>query len=100
MATYLMKFAFTPGGIRNLKASPDRVGAAKQTVRSLGGEVKAFYAVLGGDFDTLFVLEAPNDEAVAGMALAIASLGNVRTSTHRALTEEEFERVVAGLGSS
>jgi uncharacterized protein with GYD domain len=52
---------------------------------------------LGGQYDTLVVVEAPNDEAIAKMALAIGSLGNVRTDTHRVFTEEEFEKIVSAL---
>lgn len=98
MATYVMTFSFTDQGIRNVKDSPDRVRSAKQTVQSMGGAVKAFYGILGAEYDTMFILEAPDDEAVARMALGIASQGNVRTSTHRALSEEDFSRIVSGIG--
>ena len=59
--------------------------------------MKAFYGVLGAEFDTLFILEAPDEEAVARMALAISALGNVRTSTHRVFPEAEYSRIVSGL---
>ena len=97
MATYVMTFSFTQQGIQQIKDSPRRVEAAKKTVQDMGGEVKAFYGVLGAEFDTLFILEAPDDEAVARMAMAIAALGNVRTCTHRAFPEAEYSRIVAGL---
>jgi uncharacterized protein with GYD domain len=97
MATYVMTFSFTQQGIQQIKESPGRVEAAKKTIQDMGGEVKAFYGVLGAEFDTMFVLEAPDEEAVARMSLAICALGNVRTSTHRAFPEEEFSRIVSGL---
>jgi uncharacterized protein with GYD domain len=97
MATYFMTFSFTEQGIQKIKDSPARVEAASKTVQSLGGEVKAFYAVLGAPYDTMFIVEAPDDDAIAKMALSIASLGNVRTSTHRVWPEAEFRRVVSGL---
>lgn len=100
MATYLMTFNYTQQGIEKIGESPDRVDAAKQTVQSLGGKVKAFYAVVGAPFDTMFVLDAPDEQAVARMALAVAMHGNVRTSTHRAFSEEEFRAVVSGLPRS
>jgi len=41
----------TPGrtqqGIENMKDSPTRLEAAKQSVRAVGGELKAFYLVMG-----------------------------------------------------
>jgi uncharacterized protein with GYD domain len=97
MATYVVTFSFTQQGIQQIKASPGRVDAAKKIIQDMGGEVKAFYGVLGAEFDTMFIVEAPGDEAVARMSLAISALGNVRTSTHRAFPEEEYRRIVSGL---
>ena len=97
MHTYLVLFGFTGQGIQKIKDSPARVEAAKKTVKAMGGETKAFYGILGSQFDTLFILEAPDDEAVAKMALAIASGGNVRTETHRLFTETEYRKVISAL---
>ena len=98
MATYIMFFGFTEHGIKNIKESPNRVEAAKQSFRAMGVEVKTFYAVMGmGQYDTMFVVEAPNDETVAKAALAISSLGYVHTNTHRAFTENEYSKMIAEL---
>ncbi|WP_242334149.1 MULTISPECIES: GYD domain-containing protein [Anaeromyxobacter] len=97
MASYLMQFSFTAQGIQQIKDSPARVEAAKQTVRAMGGEVREFYAILGSAHDTLFILEAPDDAAVARMVLAIGSRGYVRTETHRLFTEEEYGKVIRSL---
>jgi len=96
MATYIMLFRFTRQGIQNIKESPARVEAAKQAFQAMGAKVKEFYSVMGR-YDTVFILEAPNDETVAKAALAIGSLGNVRTETLRAFTEDEYKKIVAGL---
>lgn len=96
MATYLMLFRLTQQGIQKIKESPSRVEAAKQLCRSLGGEVKQFYSIMG-QYDSAFLLEAPSDETAAKVALAISSLGNVRTETLRAFTETEYRQIVAGL---
>ncbi len=97
MHTYLVFFGFTGEGIKKIKESPVRVEAAKKTVKSMGGEMKAFYAILGSQFDTLFILDAPDDEAVAKMVLAIASGGNVRTESHRLFTEDEYRNIISAL---
>ena len=44
------------------------------------------------------ILEAPNDEAAMEFGLKVGSLGNVRTTTLSAFTEEEIARVVNKLG--
>ena len=97
MATYLVLFSFTQQGVEKIKESPSRVEAAKKVVRDMGGEVRAFYAILGSDHDTLFIVEAPNDEKIAQMVLSIAKSGNVRTRTHRLFNEEEFSRIAREL---
>ncbi len=96
MATYLMLFRRTPQGIQNMKEAPARVEAAKDLCRSLGGEVKQFYCLMGR-YDSAFTLEAPNDETATKIALAIGSRGNVQTETLRAFTEPEFKQMIAGL---
>jgi len=97
MATYLMLFSFTQQGIEKIKQLSARGEAAKQLIRQMGGEVQAYYLVMGSEFDTLFILKAPNDEKVAEMALAIAMAGNVRTRTHRLFSEDELSRITSSL---
>lgn len=95
--TYMVFFSFTEQGLRDIRDLP-RVEEAKEIVRNLGGEVKAFYGILGATIaDTMFILEAPDDETVATMVLTIASRGNVRTETHRLFTEEEYGGIIMGI---
>jgi uncharacterized protein with GYD domain len=96
MATYMMLFRFTQQGLQNVKESPARVEAAKKAFQNLGASVKAFYALMGR-YDTVFIVEAPDDETIAKAALAIGSMGNVHTETLRAFTEEEFRKIIAAL---
>lgn len=96
MASYLVLFRFTEKGLESIKESPFRVEKAKGVFKELGANVKQFYALLGA-YDTMFVAEAPNDETIAKAAIAVASLGNVRTEVMRAFSEEEFRQIIAGL---
>jgi len=97
MATYLMLFRFTGRGIENIKDSPARVEAAKKAFQALGAQVKAFYLLMGA-YDTAFVVEAPDDETIMKASLNLGSQGSVRTETLRAFTEEEYKKIIAGLG--
>lgn len=97
MNTYLIQFQLTGQGLQRIKESPSRVEAAKKTVHNLGGEVRAFYGILGSEFDTLFIVNAPNDEIVARMALSISALGNVRTTTHRLFNEDEYRKITGSI---
>ena len=98
MATYIMLFGLTEQGIRNVKESPARVETAKKTFQAMDVEVKEFYAVMGmAPYDTMFILEAPDNATVAKAALSIGSLDNVRTETLPAFTEDEYKKIIAGL---
>jgi uncharacterized protein with GYD domain len=96
MANFIVLFRFTEQGVRKIKDSPARVEKAKELFKSLGAQVKSFYMVMGR-YDTVFIVEAPDDETVAKAVMALASLGNVSTETLRAFTEDEYRKIVAAL---
>lgn len=96
MPTYLSLVSFTQQGIQNIKEGPARLDAAKKTFKAMGGELKHFYLTLGR-YDIVLNSEHPNDETAAKVALAIGSLGNVRTETFRAFTEEEYRKLIKSL---
>lgn len=97
MATYLMLLNWTDQGIRNVKESPKRLDAAKKTAKDMGGEVKAFY-MLQGSYDLALIVEMPHDEKLAAFVLKAGSAGNVRTTTFKAYSEEEYRKIIGGLG--
>jgi len=96
MPTYITLGKWTQQGIEKVKESPARLDAFKQLVKNAGGHVTAFYMVTG-QYDIVVVSDAPNDDAMAKVALATASKGGVKTETLRAFTEEEYRKIIAGL---
>jgi uncharacterized protein with GYD domain len=96
MPTYITLARWTQQGIEKVKESPARLEAFKQLVKSAGGEVKSFYMVTG-QYDMVIVSEAPNDKAIAKVALATASKGGVKTETMRAFTEDEYRKIIAAM---
>ncbi len=96
MANFVMLFRFTRQGLEKVKQSPQRIDAFKKVFTSHGARIKEVYAMLG-EYDTMFLVEAPDDETAATLSLLIGTDGNVRAETHRAFTEEEFRRMVAQL---
>lgn len=93
MPTYITLANYTDQGARLIKDAPRRVEAARDLLKSLGGDMKAFYLTMG-NYDLVAIVEAPNDEAAASALLALGSKGNVRTLTMRAFGEAEFRRIV------
>ena len=96
MPTYITLARFTRQGLEHIKESPTRLEAVKKNFQVKGGSVKAFYLLLG-QCDAVVIYEAPNDETVAELMLAIGAAGNVHTETHRAFTEEEYRKVIAAV---
>jgi uncharacterized protein with GYD domain len=96
MPTYINLLRYTQKGIENIKEGPARLDAAKQGYKAAGCDLKSFYLVMG-QYDAVVISEAPNDEAVAKLALAIGSKGNVRTETLRAYTEDEYRKLISSL---
>ena len=96
MPTYVSLANFTQQGIQNIKESPARLDAAKKAFKAMGGELKHFYLTLGR-YDIVLIGEHPNDETTARAALALGSMGNVRSETFRAFTEEEYRKLVKSL---
>ena len=68
MATYIILANFTEQGIRNVKDSPRRADAFKDMAQKAGVTVKELYWTLGA-YDTVSIVEAPDDIAVTGLGL-------------------------------
>ena len=94
--TYVMLCRFTEKGIENIKESPGRVDAVKEAFKTLGGEVREFCLTLGR-YDTVIIADAPDDETIAKLSLAICSLGNVQIETLRGFKESDFRKIIGSL---
>lgn len=93
MPTYVILSNYTDQGIRSIKDAPKRMETMKSTVEKAGGKLISTYSLMG-QYDRLLILEAPNDEAVATISLHMGMLGNVRTTTLKAFTNDEFVKIV------
>ena len=94
MPTYISLINYTQKGAEAIKDGPKRLEA--QRFRDAGAELKAFYLVMG-QYDAVTIVEAPNDEVVAKLALGGAALGFVRSQTFRAFAEADYKTIVASL---
>jgi uncharacterized protein with GYD domain len=96
MPNYIILMKLTEQGAKTIKEAPGRVDAGIKAFEKMGGKVTGFYAVMG-EYDYVAVGEAPSDEVATTFALALGSLGNVRTTSLRAYTNEEFAAMVKKL---
>jgi uncharacterized protein with GYD domain len=95
MATYISLVSWTEQGIRNVKESPARAEAFKALAAKMGVNVKSLYYTLG-NHDIVTTLEG-SDEAVTAVLLKVSSMGNVKSQTMRAFTQEEATRIISSM---
>ena len=96
MPSYLSLIKWTDQGIRNVKHSPQRLDAVKQAAQAAGGKVVFFYMTMG-EYDLVTLMELPNDEAASRLLLSTAAQGNIRSTTLKAFTEDEYRKLIASL---
>lgn len=96
MPTYVALLRYTQKGVETIKEGPSRREAAKKMFESAGAKLKEVYMTMGR-FDAVALVEAPNDETMARMALTGASQGFLRTETMRAFTDKEADKIISSL---
>ncbi|MFZ1964267.1 MAG: GYD domain-containing protein [Roseiarcus sp.] len=96
MMTFILSLNWTDQGVRGVKDAPKRAQASRDLAKKVGVEIKQIY-LTSGDADLVFIVDAPNGDNVAKFALALGTLGNLRTRTARAWPEAEFLKLVSEL---
>jgi uncharacterized protein with GYD domain len=96
MPTYITLFNLTEQGIKNIKDAPKRIEEGIKAAEAIGGKLIGFYSVMG-EYDYVSIAEATNDEAYMTFLLGTGAQGNVRTTTLKAFTREEFAQMVKKL---
>ena len=93
MSTFILLMKLTEQGIKRIKEAPGRVEQGIKAWEAMGGKMTCFFAVMG-EYDYIAIGEAPNDEVATTFSLALSSLGNMKTTTLRAFTKEQFAEMV------
>jgi uncharacterized protein with GYD domain len=83
---------WTDQGIKSFHGSPARAQVGREEMEKLGITLKDIYWTIG-PYDLMLIVDAPDDEALAAALLRIGSAGNIRTTTMRAFSRDEFDRV-------
>ena len=96
MAKYILLMTWTDQGIKTVTDSPKRLDAGKALAKTFGCEIEKFYMTIGAH-DMALVLDGPTDDAVAKFVLSLAKLGNVRTTTLKAFTEDAYRAIMGAL---
>jgi len=98
MATFISQIKFSQQGIKDVGHTTNRAAIYKKEAKKLGVKVKETYWTLG-DYDGLLILEADDEEAAMAAILHLGAMGNVHTTTVRAFTADEMDKIVGQLQS-
>ena len=75
MPLYLGRFSYTADAMKALLNQPqDRSAAAREVAESLGGKLLGFWYAFG-EFDGVFLMEAPDNASAAALAMAVGAGG-------------------------
>lgn len=94
MATFITTIKFTQQGIKGIDDTTKRAAAFKAAAKKMGARVTDIYWTLG-DHDGVLILEAPDAETATIALLHLGAAGNVHTTTVRAFTAAEMDKILA-----
>lgn len=96
MARYISLISFTDQGIKTIKDWDKRLVASRERLEKSGGRLVDAYLTFGA-FDAVVITESPSDEVALRGALEYGMVGNGRTQTMRAFTQDEAIRITKQL---
>lgn len=92
MPKYLVEASYTREGVAGVlaKGGSSRRDAVAETAAGLGGQLEAFYFGFG-DHDAYVVVDVPDNEAAAAIAMTVNASGGAVTRTTVLLTPEQVD---------
>ena len=97
MARYITLMNWTDQGVKNFADTVDRADAARTALAAKGLEIKEIYWTVGS-YDVVAIVEAGDDETAVASLLGLAAQGNLRTTTMRAFSGDEFRGIIKRAG--
>jgi uncharacterized protein with GYD domain len=89
MAKFVMLTTLTDEGRKTITENPERIKEVNREVEAMGARILAQYAVLG-PYDFINIIEAPSNEAVSKVAMALGSRGTLQPMTLAAMDVDAF----------
>ena len=90
MASYILLLTLTPEGREKMLRDPGSVHEAQDEIRVPQTYVLGQYAVLG-QYDFIYIVEAPDNDAVARFSLELGVMAGVHVVTLPAIPLARFE---------
>ncbi|MGH7352256.1 MAG: GYD domain-containing protein [Candidatus Methylomirabilales bacterium] len=96
MPTYISLLNWTDQGIRKVKETTKRAEALQVLAQKTKVKVREILWTMGR-YDVVVIMEAPDDQTISRLMLALGTLGNVKTETLRAYSAKEMGEILKGL---
>ena len=94
MPLYLGRFKYSAEAIKAMIENPqDRSAAAAKTAESLGCKLHGLWWALG-DYDGVFLMEAPDNVTVVALSMAVGASGQVSTENTVLLDTNEAQEAM------
>ena len=92
MPKYMFETSYTREGVEGVRSAggSSRRDAAQEAANSLGGTLEGFYFGFGGH-DAYVIVDLPDDEAAAAVALTVNASGGATVHTTVLLTPEQLD---------
>ena len=92
MPKYLIQASYTTKGVEGIrsKGGTSRRDAVADTASSLGGQLESFYFGFGDD-DAYVIIDLPDNEAAAAVALTVNAAGGATVKTIVLLSPEQVD---------
>ena len=97
MPTYIVLMNWTDQGIRADTETVHRSEQADALAEKYGARIEQIYWTMG-QYDSVIILEAPDDESASAFVLTVTGAGNLRTSTLRAFDHDEMQAILQRVG--
>jgi uncharacterized protein with GYD domain len=98
MAAYVTLFRYTDQDMRVIGRAAELARRWQAEADRRGVRVLALYW-LQGQYDALTIVEAPDEDRVVALLLAIGAEGSLRTETLRAHSSEDLARTLGTLSA-
>jgi uncharacterized protein with GYD domain len=96
MPAYISLVNWTEQGVKNAKDTLNRAKAAEEALVKMGGRKIGIWWTLG-QYDLVYIFEAPDDVTATKFLVSLGMKGFTRTNTMRCFSEEEAASIMQGL---
>ena len=93
MQRYIVLINFTDKGMKSIKNLPERIQAAHRRIEKTGGKIIDWNLTMG-KYDSIAIIELPDDHTIVGTLLGAGKAGYIETTTLKAFPESQLAKIV------